>query len=312
MRESIKNAIDSILEKREDKLGSSEDLVEKLKDNLRAEVKYWFLSSESAWRRELSGALGFADSLLDGVAGGFEDLYGLVVDLRFRLAEKGLAGSSSGVMAVLLEVGLAFDRLLGLPYYPGSTLKGAVRDSAESILKPEPVNLLFGEKDGVGALVFSDSYPVGCWKGRCLVVTGDVVTPHYFVPGRGLVEAEYEAKPTPVFHLAVAPGTVFRVVVGVDLGRLSDEGVNKIISDARDKGLITANEANQQDKTGILGLAVARLIAAAFAGGVAARSGKGYNILLPVDPGEVERNVIVGFKFRTRGEKGGRGRRRYR
>ena len=301
VRHSLRKAIDKAL-KRQDNLSDA------LKEGLREAVKEEFLSSRSVWRRSLRGALGLADKLLDRVSKGMEEYYGLVVDLHFRLVDKGLTGVGSGIVASLVEVGLSVDPLLGLPYYPGSTLKGAVRAVAEELLSEDSVGALFGHRDGIGVLVFSDSYPVGCLRGRpCLIVTGDVVTPHYFVPGRGLVEAEYEAKPTPVFHLAVAPDTVFRVVVGVDTERLDGKKAEEIVKEAVGKGLLTETEAGL-DKAKAVGILAGRLVATAMASGIAARRGKGYNVFLPVRPEEVSREMIVGFRFRSKTGGGGRAR----
>lgn len=263
------------------------------------------------WRKHLSSSLELADALMDTVRDGYEYIFDYVIDLKFKLLDKGLTGTGSGIFQAVFGVGLEVDWLLGLPYYPASTVKGAVRAAAEALLGDDEARALFGESSDSGswasALVFSDAYPVGCVKdGRhpCLVFTGDVVTPHYFKPGEGLVKREMDATPTPILHVAVAPDTVFRVVAGLNLDRV--KRVKSILEKARSKGLLSSGEAG--DNGFGVALLVARLTASALATGFAARSGKGYNIMLPLSSSEA-RNLdrsVVSLRVRLRKKPGER------
>jgi len=251
------------------------------------------------WRKYLPASLEAANGLLGEVASAYERLYGVVVDLLVKLDSHGLVGAGSGLFKAILEVGLEMDWVLGLPYYPGSSIKGAVRALVEDLAGEECAEKLLGSREHVSLVDFSDSYPVGCVRDKaCLVLIGDVVNPHYFRPGRGIVEAEYEANPVPVVHISIAPGTVFRVVAGVDSQAVKASGGECL-------GKLAQTLKVPRDP----GFVVAALAASALASGFAARSGKGYNVLLPVDEDEVERGgkvSIVSLKISTsNAQKGG-------
>jgi len=254
------------------------------------------------WRSRLPASLELADSLLEEVAAGLEEAGYDVVDLLFRLDSMGLTGAGSGVFKAVFEVGLEMDWLLGLPVLRGSTLKGAVRDALEGIVGGECIEELFGapgEGGGIGAVFFADSYPVGCEKGKaCLVLAGDVVTPHYFLPGeRRLARAEYEAQPTPVQHVAIAPGTVFRVVAGVPGASTGGERL-----DACTRNILESLGVEEAPGVPARLQALAAALYTALATGFGARSGKGYNVLLPAGGDEIERGgkvSIVSLKIAT-------------
>jgi CRISPR-associated protein Cmr6 len=134
------------------------------------------------------------------------------------------------------ETGLLLDRLIGSPYLPGSSLKGALRATARWIaageLEPgqgegeaeEPqgfwqrhLDRLFGPAiDGettpaAGSAVFFDAFPTS-WP-RLEV---DVLVPHHGAWNGGGDEppADWE-NPVPVAFLTVAPRVSFRIHFGV-------------------------------------------------------------------------------------------------
>ncbi len=232
------------------------------------------------WREALPYSLELANSLLDDIAVGFEKVHDYIVDLRAALIDYGLVGMGSGILATIFGVGLEFDWLLGIPYYPSSTLKGAARSAAEAILGDEEAEALFGspgDKGWIGIYTFAPAYPVGCKPSRypCLIITGDVLTPHYFKPGRGLVESELDVEPNPVVHAAIAPGTVFRFIIGIKrpTGRIRGR-VEDALRVAAEKKLISKPAV----LPGVLAELAFKLLGSALLTGFAARSGKGYNI----------------------------------
>lgn len=254
------------------------------------------------WRKHLRDSMRLANLLLDQASAGLRDSGYNVVDLGVRLTSTGLSGTGSGLLKVLLEVGLEIDWLLGLPKYPGSTLKGALRGTIESVLGEEHAEAVLGstgQEGSVGDIIVLDSYPVGCYPGYpCLVYTGDVVTPHYYKHG-GVIEKEYQAMPVPVEHLAIAPGTVFRVVAGIryppeEKIRRFVEGFNKIVGGGRAAVNVPSSTYGYQ-------LALAYLLASALVSGFAARSGKGYNIMIPLKEEELRNSIrnleIVSIKM---------------
>lgn len=118
------------------------------------------------------------------------------------------------------EVGFTFDRSIGIPYLPGSSVKGVARAAAQ--LRDDPSRgTLFGpdriERDddaSIGDLVFLDAYPMSLPQ-----LEVDIINchhPHYYAnsdAGRPAYPSETE-DPIPVYFLTVAAGTkwMFRLL----------------------------------------------------------------------------------------------------
>lgn len=261
-----------------------------LKDIIKNATMNVILSGE--WRRGLKGSLKLANNIMDEIRRGYEHIYDEVIDFRVALKDYGLVGTGSGLFKAIFEVGLEMDWVLGLPYYPGSTLKGAVRSIAEELLGFEEGKALFGGEDEkiswAGHAVFAPSYPVGCinQKHPCLVLTMDVVTPHYLKPGKGIVETELDVSTNPIVHVAIAPETVFRVVVGIVTPREEvKKSVENAIKKAKDVGLIKGEGRSNSYE---LALLIANLTVLAMSWGFAARASKGYNVMKLLGPKERE------------------------
>ena len=191
---------------------------------------------------------------------------GGVAAVKARLVEGSrlLVGGSTGVLQAVFEVGLAWDHVLDLPYIPGSSLKGAMRASAEALLGDEyksVVEAVFGSRSSSGCIEVFDAYPVEA-PGNLLDL--DVVTPHYYKGGE-VKESELEAQPVPVVHLSVAPGVAFHFIVA----HRCPESVLR--------GLSTAFHNKLRIKASGPGAVAALLIVALFSG-VGARTGKGYGV----------------------------------
>lgn len=115
------------------------------------------------------------------------------------------------------ETGFIWHRTLGVPYLPGSSLKGAVRawltywDSDEESEKR--VRELFGDTEsGQGKLIFFDVLPVECPK-----LELDIMNPHYapYYSSNNPDEnppGDYYS-PNPIHFLTVAPGQKFEFIV---------------------------------------------------------------------------------------------------
>ncbi|MBA3473296.1 MAG: type III-B CRISPR module RAMP protein Cmr6 [Rubrobacter sp.] len=103
------------------------------------------------------------------------------------------------------KTGFVWHRTLGVPYLPGSSVKGAVRAWTEQWSDEEDAARLFGGPGGMGALVLLDALPT---KPPRLEV--DVMTPHYgeYYEDGG-PPGDY-LSPNPVPFLAVAAGSTFR------------------------------------------------------------------------------------------------------
>lgn len=149
-----------------------------------------------------------------------ETLNGVVLDLKTDWRFISGLGSSHPY-----ETGFIWHRTLGVPYLPGSSVKGMVRSWAEDWdeewtaddgRRKDAVCRLFGpestgavqDRDAAGRLVFFDALPVTPPK-----LEVDILNPHYqpyYADGKP--PADYY-NPVPVFFLTVAGGQMFRFSV---------------------------------------------------------------------------------------------------
>jgi CRISPR-associated protein Cmr6 len=155
-------------------------------------------------------------ALLDGLDGKHMDF---TTDWRFV---SGLG------MAHVLETGFVWHRVLGVPYLPGSSVKGMVRawaeqyadirDDAKRLFGPAPESA-DNDRD-TGSLIVFDAIPFG--KPTLEV---DIMNPHYGKYYGEKVEngmpknppADY-LSPVPVFFLTVAKGAKFRFALALRPG----------------------------------------------------------------------------------------------
>lgn len=270
-----------------------EDLLKSARlENLRKELKKSIMKeltrlSCREWQKEL-----VAERIRDIVRG--ELLLGRhVVVLEAKLGSPGIIGMGSGVLATILEVGLAWDYVVDLPLISGSAFKGAFRDTAiqlcargarDKLKCLEEVIALLGRSAGAGdaediakvlevdnesvrnivrgsasrgLLVFHDTYLICGESGKLL--EGWVITPHYEKAGN-----EYEVKTVPVQHVVLASGLYGVFIVGVDVSALNH------ISKLRE----LLGEGSCSGKTCLAFLS--HILAATLASGVGARTSRGY------------------------------------
>lgn len=108
-----------------------------------------------------------------------------------------------------IENGLTWHPTLGVPYLPGSSLKGIVRSwIREEYGNKELENLNFGSQDGVGELIFFDLLPI-----QPVRLAREIMTPHYgkyyqekAIPG------DWES-PVPIQFLAVEKDCTWQLSV---------------------------------------------------------------------------------------------------
>ena len=130
-----------------------------------------------------------------------------------------------------LGIGFRFDRL-GFPVLPGSGLKGVARAYAHLVERRDESDpdflAVFGrvprsgdahEVGQAGALVFFDAYPEPGWR-----LELDVMTPHYPDYYSGKEPPTPWQNPTPITFLAVAPGTRYRLAIGLRQGASDPDG----------------------------------------------------------------------------------------
>jgi CRISPR-associated protein Cmr6 len=123
---------------------------------------------------------------------------------------------ASGIgMSHSLDVGFVWDRNLGVPFLPASSLKGVAfgwaRDWSDDDDVKGMVKRVFGDPDdaGAGNTVFHSLYPVTPPKLRV-----DIINPHFgeYYRNRELPPGDWMA-PVPVFFLTVNPGARFRTAI---------------------------------------------------------------------------------------------------
>jgi CRISPR-associated protein Cmr6 len=120
-----------------------------------------------------------------------------------------------------VENGFAWHHTLGVPYLPGSSIKGMVRAWAMQWLDLKAVDTaerIFGEcKDtGIGSIVFMDAVPIDPVK-----LEADVMTPHYGPYYQNNEPPADWHNPVPIPFLAVAAGS--RFLFGILPRRIQDK-----------------------------------------------------------------------------------------
>lgn len=117
-----------------------------------------------------------------------------------------------------VEVGFLFHRTLGVPYLPGSTVKGLCRAAAEMFgASQDDIDAVFGpegETDEdprwVGGVVFHDAIPAKWPK-----MTVDILNPHHGSYYQGKGEPGDWESPVPVFFLAMEPRAELEFLFGL-------------------------------------------------------------------------------------------------
>jgi len=138
---------------------------------------------------------------------------------RFKAVDRMVSGTGRSHP---VENGFAFHHLLGVPYLPGSSLKGLVRAWAEEH-QPDEIAELFGAEGQVGAVDLLDALPEAPPP---LVV--EVLTPHYGGWTTDDPPGDWRS-PVPIPFLAVEAGATF--LVGIVARRASDR---RRVSEVRD------------------------------------------------------------------------------
>lgn len=144
-----------------------------------------------------------------------------------------------------LEIGITLDKVTGLPYIPGSALKGLCRSyalyeiAAKHKVNPQEDKALeeldkalaagegyngdarvyadiFGSQEDAGALIFFDGVVQALPNGKSLFAL-DVMTPHFpkYYRDSGRSAPADNDSPNPVTFITVAHGTTFSFAVGI-------------------------------------------------------------------------------------------------
>ncbi len=185
-----------------------------------------------------------------------------------RTLDKTTLGLAEGLFYPFLEVGLRIDNIFGFPYIPSSTIKGSVRRSYIEIVRKSrnstnkvlSIETLFGSKDRVGLLVFTDAYLLSEDP-----FYPDIITPHY----KGDVHTELDVKPQPLPHIVIKGGTLFMFHIFMK---------KKFFNEKQIKIEEFINSFDENDQVNIKDLKpLTKAILYSFARGVGARTSYGYS-----------------------------------
>ncbi len=146
-------------------------------------------------------------------------------------AERLILGLSNGVLE---NCGLNLHRFFGVPFIPGSALKGVARDSADLVEKAKGHKLeLFGnepddDKAQQGAVSFLPAYPVDA-NAR---LEYEVCTPHYrdYYAGSDNPQALDTENPVPNLFPVVGKGVEFRFSLLACSARHSDAEASDLLN----------------------------------------------------------------------------------
>lgn len=332
LQKSLRSALASLIEMTRNEAHAGGQL-DRLTLNLTVAKDDFLRRIESGGAPWFEASLKFADEYTSRLALGLKDVGYEVMVLEALLVSRGKVGVGGGFTYSLFEQGLAVDPLLGLPYYPASSIKGAVRNYCEDEEMATPVQeesvceALFGRSDKevkkafMGSIVFLPAYPIACARGYpCTVLQGDIDTPHYYKGGEP-TSGEVDVTPVPIPSLSASPGLVFRFILYAPPGPrpYTARGVNP------ERGYTASGiRWGEEPPLRIIGAGpdlnhVATLLVNVLQVGIGARSAKGYNRLVPLPVLEREVGELPEFTHRVlrihrlthprRREGGGRSRR---
>jgi CRISPR-associated protein Cmr6 len=141
-------------------------------------------------------------------------------------------------MSHVLETGFVWHRMLGVPYLPGSSVKGLIRAWAEQwggLTDQKEVKRLFGprgkdarEEPATGALIVFEAMP-----SNKPILEVDIMNPHYGDyyskkdrKGKLIPPADY-LSPNPIFFVTVAAGASFTFALAPRSGVPNKDDLNK-------------------------------------------------------------------------------------
>ncbi len=188
---------------------------DKFCDRWQRDGRYWRLGDEkSAWIKTISGQAVGDSALLEEFVNRLGcmamalqgEVRCFTTDWRFVTG----IGRDHPV-----ENGFVWHHVLGVPYLPGSSIKGVVRTWAEQWEKDKhPIGRIFGPSDGeksAGSVIFFDALPL-----KPVKVQIDVMTPHYTLyyqqQGKSQPPGDWFA-PVPIPFLTVTPDQLFLFVI---------------------------------------------------------------------------------------------------
>ncbi|MGC9091546.1 MAG: type III-B CRISPR module RAMP protein Cmr6, partial [Fervidicoccaceae archaeon] len=169
--------------------------------------------------------LNFVNDYLKEVENGLKEACPRVYSLEIETKSRFIVSMKYPYMP--LNLGLAIDPYMNVPFIPASSLRGALRMQLSlnnNDISHNDISLLFGKSEGKegkrpGILSIFDAYPVKAQNG---LFEADVITPHYresdYKIGKREVDygiGEHESEPNPILFLTVPSGVTFRAFSAV-------------------------------------------------------------------------------------------------
>ena len=168
-------------------------------------------------------------NILSSWAEALEQEYNIVIDVTASTKSRLLVHAKNDTTSLLFEIGTIIHPILGFPFIPGSSMKGALRSYLTSI-KYKDIEELLGDPSKSSKIVITDAYPVDTEKKG--IMEPDVITPIYRDP------REHRASPVPIIYPVVAKGVKFRFFIALKEPRKNlEEEVRKWVSEVMDEGI---------------------------------------------------------------------------
>ena len=135
--------------------------------------------------------------------------------MTLRVASGSVLAIGLGNPSALFEMGFTLDRTLGVPYLPGSAIRGATRSFAKLESQGAEADAFFGTPDCAGTVAVFDALP-----NIDVTVCTEVITPHFAEwYTNGEAPGEWYS-PVPVEFLVVTGGSfsvdLLDTLVGLD------------------------------------------------------------------------------------------------
>lgn len=147
-----------------------------------------------------------------------------------------IVNAKNNSTSLLFETGTMLHPIFGIPYIPGSCIKGVFRNYMESLphnkLGDVTIEEIFGDTSIASDVIVTDAYPIGKNE-KGLIVEPEVTTAIYR-DERGENPKENAAKPTIIPYLVVSKGVKF-----VFLSAFKKEVVKKLGIDRLDSWFIS-------------------------------------------------------------------------
>ncbi len=193
----------------------------------------------------------------------FRNSYTIIENIIIKTVSNLTIDRGTGPIHVIFEVGIALHPILGIPYIPGSSLKGAFShyslkyaEFMDTYVKKEAgedypplfskyIKWLLGkDRSGISFIFFSDAYPVLESDDDVPLMIPDIMTPHYKID----VRDELHVKPNPILQVVVSKGVKFKFIMALSNRRLSSFGEWLAKENHKDIINVIKNDPNLKDK----------------------------------------------------------------